>query len=235
MIGIAASKKDLAALAMRRHFTKKVEWLEAESIFAEDIDSLGYEALVIASRHKAESGRPTLTVHPNGNYGDAAFGGQPRTLQATAPQLMRNIFLELASCMLEYDVSLEVTHHGPTGFRTSLVWAELGSTEKQWQDDEAAAFLVQCIERGIGRRDKAEVVIGFGGGHYAPKFSELEKGIAFGHMCPKYAADLLDEGLVRQMVEKSGGAKRAVLDDKGLNSAQKQKVKACLTELKVDY
>lgn len=235
MIGIAASKKDLAALAMRRHFTKKVEWLETESIFAEGIDSLGYDALVIASRHKAESGKPTLTVHPNGNYGDAAFGGQPRTLQRTEPQLMRNMFLELAACTLEYDVSLEVTHHGPTGFRTALVWAELGSTEKQWQDDDAAAFLVQCIERGIERRGKAEKVIGFGGGHYATKFSELEEGVAFGHMCPKYAVDLLDLGLVRQMVEKSGGAKRAVLDDKGLNSAQKREIKAALDELGVEH
>jgi D-tyrosyl-tRNA(Tyr) deacylase len=54
-------------------------------------------------------------------------------------------------------------------------------------------------------------------------------------MCPKYAVDLLDLGLVRQMVEKSGGAKRAVLDDKGLNSAQKREIKAALDELGVEH
>ena len=136
---------------------------------------------------------------------------------------------------LDYAVSLEVTHHGPTGFRTPLVWAELGSTEKQWGDKEAAAFLVGCIEKGSKRKDNAETVIGFGGGHYAPKFSLLEEKVAFGHMCPKYACDLLGRGLIEQMVEKSGGVDYAVLDDKGLKGSQKATIRQVLDEIGVEY
>src|SRR5687767_4061470 len=36
--------------------------------------------IVFLSKHKSESGRPTLTVHPLGNYRDAALGGKPGTL-----------------------------------------------------------------------------------------------------------------------------------------------------------
>ncbi len=235
MIGIVASEKDQAAGTMKGFFTGKVEWVSTDIIHAKGIDSMGYDAVVMASRHKAESGKPTLTVHPNGNYGDAEYGGSSRELQMTAPQLMRNIYLEIAECGLEYGVSLEATHHGPTGFRTPLVWAELGSTPKQWADAQAAEFLVQCIEKGIKRKDTAETAIGFGGGHYAPKFSVMEMDIAFGHMCPKYACDLLDEGLIRQMVEKSGSVDYAVLDSKGLNGGQKAMVKTLLDEIGVEY
>ena len=235
MIGIIASRKDLAAKSMEKFFTRHVDWIDEDIIHAKGIDALGYDFVVMASRHKAKSGKPTLTVHPNGNFGDAEYGGAPKTLQATAPQLMRNIYLELKECGLDYDVSLEATHHGPTGFETPLVWAEIGSTEEQWADKEAAEFLVRCMEKGIERNDTVETVIGFGGGHYAPKFSVMEMDIAFGHMCPKYACDMLDKGLIEQMVEKSGEVDYAVLDEKGLKGRHKTLIKTVLDDLGVEH
>ena len=36
--------------------------------------------IIFISRHTSQTGAPTLTVHPVGNYSDAQFGGKPKTL-----------------------------------------------------------------------------------------------------------------------------------------------------------
>ena len=42
------------------------------------------DLIIFASKHKSESGKPTLTAHPCGNWNDKAdFGGKPRTLAPT--------------------------------------------------------------------------------------------------------------------------------------------------------
>src|SRR4030042_2939151 len=46
------------------------------------------EGVIFASRHRAESRIPTLTVHPIGNYSSADFGGKPGTLNPSSPHLM---------------------------------------------------------------------------------------------------------------------------------------------------
>jgi D-aminoacyl-tRNA deacylase len=43
------------------------------------------EVVIFASRHRAESRIPTLTVHPIGNYSAADFGGKPGLLCKTSP------------------------------------------------------------------------------------------------------------------------------------------------------
>lgn len=195
------------------------------------------ELLLVASRHKSESGKPTLTVHPTGNYCEAKYGGNPKTLQATNANSMRNVFL----CLLDdppegYDVSLEVTHHGPTDIEVPLFFVEIGSTKTQWQDKEVADFLAEAILHGLKSKEKVETVIGFGGGHYCPTFTKMEEEIAFGHICPKYSADFLDEDIIKQMVDKTvDGVKYAILDEKGLRGKHKTLIKDILDKLNIDY
>src|SRR5207247_9289686 len=54
---------------------------DLESGFQEPADLVVY-----LSKHRSESGRPSLTVHPIGNPGAAEFGGQPRTLVRPDPR-----------------------------------------------------------------------------------------------------------------------------------------------------
>ena len=189
------------------------------------------EYIVVASRHWAKSGTPTLTAHPTGNFGKAMYGGNPQELQYTAPDAMRNIYLNLLDSPPDgFQVSLEATHHSPTEFDIPMFFVEIGSREDKWRDALVGEYMVDCILDGMDSKDTAPKVIGFGGGHYCPKFSEYIKEYSMGHMAAKYAIDLLDEGLVTQMIEKSGGVD-AILFDKGLKGRHKRRVKELLDSL----
>jgi D-aminoacyl-tRNA deacylase len=198
-------------------------------------DNLDLDYIVVASRHWAKSGQPSLTVHPTGNFGKAVYGGRVRELQATVANPMRGVFLRLLEDPPEgFEVSMEATHHSPTQFRVPMFFAELGSREKQWTDEGPATYLAEAILGGIKEPGEAPVAIGFGGGHYCPTFSVLEEETAFGHIAAKYALDLLTPDLVSQMVEKTlDGVQGAVLD-KGLKGYQRKKVEVALRNLDVE-
>ncbi|MBC8463206.1 D-aminoacyl-tRNA deacylase [Candidatus Bathyarchaeota archaeon] len=180
------------------------------------------EYIVVASRHWAASGRPSLTAHPTGNFGKAMYGGNPKELQMTAPNPMRNIYMKILESPPEgFQVSLEATHHSPTEFDVPMFFVEIGSREEQWRDDSVAEYLVDCILKGMDSKEEAPIAIGFGEGHYCPKFSEHIQDYAMGHMAAKYAIELLNENLIHQMVEKSQGIDKVFLD-KGLKGKHKR-------------
>lgn len=194
---------------------------------------IGY--CVVASRHWSSSGTPCLTVHSTGNFGKAMYGGRDRELQRTVANPMRNVYLALIEDPPRgYEVSLEATHHSPTQFETPMFFAELGSSERQWTDEIAASYLAQAIVKGVRSRDKAPVAIGFGGGHYCPTFTVMERETAFGHVCAKYALDLLTEDLVRQMVERTvDGVDRAVVES-SVKGHQRKRVEVALKKCGVE-
>jgi len=198
-------------------------------------ESYGIDYYVVASRHWSSSGTPCLTVHATGNFGKAVYGGRSRELQRAPANPMRDVFLELLKAPPRgYEVSLEATHHSPTQFETPMFFAELGSGERQWGDETAGAYLAEAILRGVASHGRAPVAVGFGGGHYCPVFTVMEGETAFGHICPKYALDLLTEDLIRQMVERTvGGVERAVLDGR-MKGHQRKKVEVALKKLGVE-
>jgi len=187
------------------------------------------DCFVVASRHASQSGKPSLTVHPTGNFGKAMYGGRTRELQATLANPMRHVFIKASENPPKgFEVSLEVTHHSPTQFQTPMFFAEVGSTERQWRDEGVCRYLVEAILEGMKEEGRAPPVIGFGGGHYCPKFSAMEQDLAFGHMAAKYSIDLLTPELVGQMVDKTlDGVEGAVLD-RGLKGHQRKKVELAL-------
>jgi len=192
------------------------------------------EYYVVASRHWSESGKPCLTVHPTGNFGKAIYGGRTRELQRTVANPMRNVFLELLkNAPKDYDVSLEATHHSPTEFKTPMFFAELGSSESQWRDENVADHLASAILNGIKSTQRVEIAIGFGGGHYCPTFTFMERGIAFGHICPKYALDLLTDDLISQMVEKTLDKVDYAVLDEGIKGYQKKKIEVSIRKIGV--
>jgi D-aminoacyl-tRNA deacylase len=187
------------------------------------------EYITVASRHWAKSGQPTLAAHPTGNFGKAMYGGRHRELQSTAPNAMRNIYLNLLESPPEgFQVSLEATHHSPTEFEVPMFFVEVGSREDKWRDIKVCEYLVDCILKGMDDAEIKPVAIGFGGGHYCPMFSEKIHEYAMGHMAAKYAIDLLTNDLVNQMIDKSMNPEFTLID--GLKGRHRRKVELLIDE-----
>lgn len=199
------------------------------------------EVCVVASRHRSESGEPTLTCHPTGNFGSADMGGQPGTLQATNALYLRQILTSLEvgrdERSLKYRVSMEVTHHGPTGLQFPMLFAEVGSTKRQWSDESAceavADAIGEAVFNGVGDVPSA---VGFGGPHYAPNFNEVAGNYAVGHIMPKYAAEHITKTMVEEMLEKTAPRpKLAAVDWKGLRSADRGRLIEVIDELGINW
>ncbi|NLL94871.1 MAG: hypothetical protein GX224_03840 [Thermoplasmatales archaeon] len=173
-------------------------------INSEDIDRKvakaghSFDNMVFLSRHRAASGKPTLTVHPIGNYGAADFGGKPETLCPADPHFMTALFRGFSSAPQPegFSSSFEVTHHGPFVSKPAM-FLEIGSCEETWGNKEAAELLAKTLLEERPR--DFPVVVGVGGGHYAPRFSEIAASyeVDFGHMLPSYhMKDVGDETLL---------------------------------------
>jgi D-aminoacyl-tRNA deacylase len=167
--------------------------------------------VVFLSRHRAASGQRSLTVHPIGNWDRAEHGGRERELVRAAPDLMTSLLRELKrqAVGLPFEVTFEVTHHGPY-LETPTLFIEIGSSEASWGDRDAA----RAIARSLTEVQVMECprAIGIGGGHYAPRFTEvsLSKRISFGHLLPNHAFDLTDlddlAAKIDRGMERSGAA-----------------------------
>lgn len=151
-----------------------------------------FDAILVASRHKAESGKPALTVHPIGNFGEADFGGYPRRLVPTAPLLMSRVLRRLVAEAhgLKHQVTFEATHHGPY-LETPTAFVEIGTDERAWTDPDlgrrVAKALLAANEPSAG--DAAPTLVMLGGSHYAPRATDLVRSSRanFGHIVPGYA------------------------------------------------
>lgn len=246
MLGIVVSRADTASTHVGERLREATEWTARTDDSRADADGGGrywttdgavlreFErlhvhlddpasafddpaCLAVASRHSGESG-PLLTTHFTGNLGPAEFGGEPNALARAAPRAGAVALEVLADHAPDrYDVSLECTHHGPTAIDVPSLFVEVGSSETQWADPEAAdaAAAALLALRGIDPLDGRSLV-GFGGGHYAPRFTRIarETGWAVGHVVPGWALRSMgepDRSLVRTVFEKSG-ADHAVLD-----------------------
>jgi D-aminoacyl-tRNA deacylase len=117
--------------------------LKEETINAQHLTDSFPEAslIVFISRHSSASGKPTLSVHTPGNIGTAEFGGLPKQVSVSPAAAMQDALKALwyfkEGMNLNYEVSYECTHHGPS-LNTPTMFVELGSSEKQWRDSKAA-------------------------------------------------------------------------------------------------
>lgn len=207
-------------------------------------DSLGTElglkdlpsAVIFASKHKSASGMRTLTVHPVGNFGKADYGGKAEDLVPAAPHLMtmayRILYQQALENELEHSVSFEATHHGPY-LETPSFFIEIGSDESAWGEINAARTLAQTIIKLIEydlekECNKFPVAIGIGGGHYAPRHSDVarKKCVSFGHIIPSYALDGITEKMLTRVVERTQGAKFVYFHRKAIKKERYHELKS---------
>jgi len=146
---------------------------------------------------------------------------------------MTNILrlLKLKASHLPFETSFEVTHHGPY-LETPAMYVEIGSDETMWGHRGAAEAIASAImEAG---EEQGPVAIGIGGGHYAPRFTDVvsTSRIAFGHMMPTYAIKEMDEERLRCMVvralESSGHAQMAYLHKKSIKRSEATAIRRIL-------
>ena len=128
--------------------------LSEESVKAQDLPEKFPNAklIVFISRHSSQSGKPTLSVHTPGNFGDAELGGLPKTLSVSPASAMQNALKALMhykeALNLDYEVSFECTHHGPS-LNVPTMFVELGSSPTQWSDLKAAEAVAHSAMSAI--------------------------------------------------------------------------------------
>jgi D-aminoacyl-tRNA deacylase len=246
-------------------FTKTQEAFQGNPVFTADVkgkkvtlvmlneESIGAQHLpesftnlrlvVFVSRHSSTSGTPTLSVHTPGNFGAAELGGLPKQVSVAPAAAMRDALKALAyfkeGLKLEYEVSYECTHHGPS-LDVPTMFVELGSSAEQWRDLKAAEAVAHAAMSAISKFGASEnaAVLGIGGTHYNQRFTRmaLDGAAVFGHMIPKYAVPCVDAEMLRQCVEKTlEKVDCAVLDWKGIKSADKPQLLKALEEVGLPY
>jgi D-aminoacyl-tRNA deacylase len=213
--------------------TLKEEAVNAQYLQA---DFPGVELVVFLSRHSSQSGRPTLSVHTPGNLAAAELGGLPRMVSfspAFAMQVALKALMHYKETLnLNYEVSYECTHHGPS-LDAPTMFVELGSSPAQWGDSVAAQAVAQAAVSAVAnyKAPGNSAVLGIGGTHYNQKFTlmALMGEAVFGHMIPKYAVANVDAEMLRQCWDRTlEKVALAVLDWKGIRSEDKPKLLSAL-------
>ena len=183
------------------------------------------DVFIFLSKHKSHSSIPTLTCHFTGNFStDNSHGGYPRQIAIAYPSLLKGYLKAMTAARQKvpgYEVIIEATHHGPTSINRPVLFIELGSSEKQWRDENAAAAicetLLRVLDNGFQRCEK--VGIALGGTHYPQKFNKLllESNIGLAAVASKHNLEAIDQEMLDQMTEKSiERVTHVVLDCKGL-------------------
>ena len=188
-----------------------------------------YDGFVFLSKHAAESGVLALPCHSTGNFSEAKFGGNNRQVAIPHPNLQKQYLQTLQkhqSSFSEFQITIEATHHGPTGLTKPTIFIEIGTTEKQWTDTSLCISIAKLVHQVFANPiPQNPVAICFGGTHYPSKFTHqlLEGKYALGTVMPKHALDNLDEELFFHIIAQNNMAKFALLDWRGLGK-NKQKI-----------
>ncbi len=223
--------------------------LVEESILYEknfDLNKLDeYDFIIFASKHKSEKPNKTLSIHCPGNWRTADFGGEKGKTCKSSALFNKFLFEKLKetyenSDVKNYDVTMEVTHHGPL-IDKPCVFIEIGSTETEWKDKRAGFVIAKTISQAVDEFKEnpyIEVAIGIGGPHYCPSFNKIQSNsnFAISHVIPGYAVPITKE-MVLEAVEKTiEEVDFALVDWKGLgNSNLRQEVLNILDENYVQW
>jgi D-aminoacyl-tRNA deacylase len=225
-------------------YTKKLRnkrtqllFINTEIVDTQFLEALNPQLFIFLSRHSSAKGIPTLSVHTPGNLSEAKFGGKPKTVSISPAVAMKNALQEMAKNVderkLDYDVSYECTHHGPS-LNVPAMFVELGSSPKQWRDTKAAEVVADAAVAAISDCSGYSVALGIGGPHYNKKFTKLAltHQKAFGHIIPKYALSDINPEMIRKCVERTvEPVDSIILDWKGIKGGHKSKIALVLETL----
>ena len=240
---ILYSKKDIAGINIINQLKKlafapdmPIIELEKESIYSENIDKLpelkNIDFIIFATKHYSEKQNPSLSIHAPGNWRNADFGGKPGKACNTSSFILKYLFQQLNKIaeqekLLDYNITLECTHHGPL-INKPCCFIELGSSKEQWQEQEPAKVLAKTILSLQEYKPNPAWIptIGIGGPHYCPNFNkiQLNSNYAISHVIPGYCLPL-SKSLLSEAEEKTTEQiKQVIIDWKSFNSEQRQEI-----------
>ena len=188
--------------------------IEKIHIRADGIDSIfkkntgfSIDDVLILSRHVSRSNTPAMTLHAIGipgvlPYGEQGNSGGENGLLVPPSKYFASLFRRMnllareKKLNLDFDLTLETTHHGPI-LTTPTLYIEIGSTENEWSREDVADCWAEVISdvlvmfggRSTYYNPDSDVMIGFGGGHYAPRHKAviLNSDINIGHIIANYS------------------------------------------------
>ncbi len=205
-----------------------------EIVYVEDLDESFKECYYIfISRHRAESGIPSLTAHFTGNFGPNNFGGRAGEIARFSPSLLKNYLRSLHSIRDEipksYSITLEATHHGPTSLAYPVLFVELGSGAQEWSDVKGAKCIAKALVECLSSSNHFEkCAIAIGGTHYPQKFNQfvLDTEFALGPIVPRHALEFLNDSMLKQIIRRGDQIiTHVLLDMKGLGTHKQRIVK----------
>ena len=247
VIGIVVSRSDSVSVLIGKEILKIVGWVQKNDSNRTDAEGGGKyyctdgfelrefeglhiqleevelafkapECIIFVSRHVGETGA-LLTAHYTGNFGEAKFGGMPRELSRACPNLHKAIIDALRKyAPPNYEVGIECTHHGPSDVNVPSMFVEIGSSEQEWGDVEAAKSVAKAVMSIKGKGPDCEkIIVGFGGGHYIPRFERIirETDWAIGHVVADWCLEeieRLDGEMIKNIFDKSGSNRCIVVN-----------------------
>lgn len=249
MMLIVISKNDTASLNISKNLLDLKEWedegeflgnplfksgdffmgtIDDEHLLHDNVDkdfhdSKGVkpEIVIYASRHRSESGLRSLTVHTPGNFSNAELGGRPKELVPSCPLHKTSALRNLSDLAkdLDYKVSYEATHHGPY-LETPAFYIEIGSDEGCWVEEAPGRAIAEAILNIKPEREP--VGIGVGGGHYAPRITDvaLESRLSFGHIIPTYALESIRDEMLEMAIARTPDAECVYFHKKAMKKSQ---------------
>ena len=192
--------------------------------------SVPAELIIFLSRHTSLDPVPVLTTHVTGNIGKAELGGRPGSLAMAAPAWMHAVLRGLSRYAPPgYRVSYEVTHHGPSELTTPSLFVEIGSTEKEWTDEQAGEAVARAVLEALPQ--DTIPVVGIGGTHYARRETEiaLQSRAAFGHIVHSRDSGLVGAEMLNLLAEKSR-ARAVYIDRKALAPQETGRISTVIRE-----
>lgn len=208
--------------------------VRGELTHADMVDGfLNASLAVFLSRHEASSGMPSLLAHVPGNWTNRAeAGGRPRSLCRAPASSLKEALKELAKqrSLLGLDswqLGVEATHHGPFLEQTPALFIEVGSRDADWSNEAACMAVAKAALKAVEAKVSYRSLIGVGGPHYAPKFTQLllesEWGVSY--IASRYVVDDLDEEVLSHALKRSiEGVEALALDWKGLKGEQRRRI-----------
>ncbi|MDO8841594.1 D-aminoacyl-tRNA deacylase [Methanocalculus sp.] len=188
------------------------------------------DRIIFLSRHTSVRPEPVLTVHVTGNFREASYGGEPEELPAADPAMMQAVLRNLIRYAPDgYRAAYEVTHHGPTDLVTPSFFVEIGSTEVEWRDGNAARAVAESVL--MAEPGDAIPLVGFGGTHYAVRQTAIaaETRGAFGHIAHSREAAGMTPEMLGQMIERTG-AVAGYIDRKAVSGTEADQIAHLLKE-----
>jgi len=248
---IIASKKDKAGMNIvnaLKQYNLDIKLVEEDILHKENLDLIQidkYDFIIFASKHSSESKEKTLSIHPPGNWIKADFGGEQKKVCKSSALFQKQFFEKLSENvkkhkLKDYKVTLECTHHGPL-INKPCLFAEIGSTETEYNDRRAAFLMAKTIAETIEsfkENPYNEIAIGIGGPHYCPNFNKIQKNsnIAISHVIPNYCLPLTEEILKQAITKTEEEVDFAVIDWKGIgNKQQRDEMLALLDKMYIQY